>query len=302
MKRILITGASGFIGSHVALEAARAGWAVLGTYRSHPIALAGCGMARVELADRRQVMQLMSDYRPEAIVHAAAEANLDRCEQDPPAAERNNVVATQNVLEAAERVGAYVLFLSTDAVFDGERGMYREEDLPNPINVYAATKLRSEAAVLSTGRHGVVRTTINYGLRTAPHQGSFFQEVIAALREGRRIPVFTDQYRSPIAVGHTARALLELAGRRLAGPLRPAGPQRCSRTEFAEAIAKEFNLDKSLLEPQSQDELSFIARRSKDISLDVTKARSLLPNPLPALMGGIRAISITCPTSRVGEV
>ncbi len=289
--RILITGASGFIGSHLACEAVRAGWQTYGTYRSHPIEIPCCEMQRIDLAYREATLALIGQLCPQVIVHAAADANMDRCEENPEQAHRNNVVATENVVEGARSVGAYVVLISTDAVFDGERGFYAEEDLPNPTSVYARTKLLAESTVLGRTAGAVVRTSINYGHRLAPHQGSFHRDILNALQAGRSIPVFYDQFRNPIEVGHLARALLDLARIRYAGLLHIAGSQRCSRQDFAQAICRQFGLPTGLLIPKSEAEVAFRVRRPRDISMRVDKAQSLLGTPLPSLEMGLRALS-----------
>lgn len=290
MGRILITGASGFIGSHVTRSAARAGWDALGTYHSHPVQI-GCPLVEADLTERAQVHDLVRGFQPDVIIHAAANANMDRCEDDPAEARRCNITATEHLVEAAENANAYLIFISTDAVFDGTRGLYSEEDAPNPTSVYAETKLAAEQVVLGRLPAAVARTSINYGHRLAPHQGSFYQDVLNALQAGKRIPVFYDQFRNPIEVGHFADALLDLARHRYAGLLHIAGSQRCSRQDFAEVICRQFGLPTDLLDPRSQDEVTFRVARPKDISMRVDKARSLLSVPLPDLEMGLRALS-----------
>jgi dTDP-4-dehydrorhamnose reductase len=153
--------------------------------------------------------------------------------------------------------------------------------------VYGETKLAAERLLLERNTGIVVRTSFNYGFRIAPYQACFFEDIIQSIKSGKSVPLFYDQYRSPMEVDYLSKALLELAQLKVYGVLHVAGSQRCNRVEYATELCQQLNLSTDMLLPRSQDEIAFKAKRPKDISMNVSKAQSLLKTNLPDLQQGI---------------
>lgn len=268
---VLVTGVSSSPGYKAALSLARRGVEVVGVYNQHPVRVKGVETIRRDLT--RDARGLVREYKPDAVVHTAAMGNVDLCEEDRSACYRVNVEATRELLREAYRLGARIVYLSTDYVFDGVRGLYREEDTPSPVNFYGLTKLLGEEAALALG--GVVaRTSAVYGV--GPGRPNFGKVVVEKLMRGERVRAFTDQWLSPTLNTLLGEALAMLAVEAdYEGILHVAGP-RMSRYDFAVAVARAFGLDEGLIEPASMDSVDFKAPRPRDSSLDSSKASRML--------------------------
>jgi dTDP-4-dehydrorhamnose reductase len=185
-----------------------------------------------------------------------------------------------------------LIYVSTDYVFDGRRGGYRETDYPSPGNWYGLTKLAGELAAatcLPGADLAIVRTTF-YGLRVDGR--GFFNRCLATLTAGQGLDAAVDLISSPLPVTVLARALTELAGKRLGGIHHIAGAQRCSRYEFALAVARVHGLDASLVRPESRGAASLPGPRPRDVSLCVCRAQERLRVPLPTLVKGLEELSV----------
>lgn len=275
---LLVTGASGLLGSALARAARRLGLSVTGTYHEHALDLA-VPMVQADLADADGLRALAERLQPRWIAHCAAWTSVDGCEQDPARARRLNVDATAALASAGGRL-AYV---STDSVFDGKRGGYTEEDAPAPLNVYARTKLDGEKA--AGGGALVVRTNL-FGW--SPRGASLAEWVLRELRAGRPITGFHDVRFAPLLADDLAELLLELMRRGERGLLHLGAAAPVSKLEFARLLAQAFGLDASLIRPGSVDAAPLKAPRPKDTSLDSRKAQALLGRALPAVAEGIR--------------
>ena len=268
----LVTGVSSSPGYKIALRLASAGWEVLGVYNQHPVG--GISAVRWDLAAGAR--ELVRRYKPALIIHAAAIGDVDRCETEPQLCYLVNVVATREIASEAYRVGARVVYISTDYVFPGDRGLYREDDPPRPVNYYGLTKLLGEEAVLAVGG-AVVRTAWIYGL--GPGRLNFGRAVVERLSRGEEVRAVADQWGSPTLNTLLAEAVAKLAEREHSGVLHAAGP-RMSRYEFALAIAEAFGLPRELVKPISMSEVGYRAPRPRDSSLVSRRAVEMLGVPI----------------------
>ncbi|HNW60460.1 MAG TPA: NAD(P)-dependent oxidoreductase [bacterium] len=282
MPEMLLTGASGFLGGHL-FEKAQSRWQVTAISYRHPLP----GTSILDLRDAEACMALVRSRRPQVILHAAANANLDTCERDPAAAREINTTVVGHLLDAAAATGARLILVSTDMVFDGRAGHYTEADAVHPLSVYGETKVAAETLVLQAGgRHLVVRAALIYG--RPRHGGSSFSEWIEQrLRQGMPVPLYTDQYRSPIWVENLAEALLELAGSEISGLLHLGGANRIDRFSFAQQLCRSAGYDPALLQPTSMHAAVSDAPRPVDVSLDSRKAGMLLQTPLLDTAAGV---------------
>lgn len=246
---------------------------------------------RVDLADSGALMDLVRREKPRAILHAGALTAPDYCESHPAEADAVNVTSTGALAMAAFAADAHLTFISSDLVFNGRSGMYTELDPPDPTHHYARTKAQAEHFVRTASPDfAVVRPSFIYGEPLAGHQSSFSRMLMNSLRAGTPTRVFTDQYRSPIPVTALAAAVLEVSDRALSGVWHLGGPERVSRSEFARLLAKVADVDPSPLEDVSMDEVRLAAPRPRDVSLDVSKALSILRAPLPSPAEALRAL------------
>jgi len=175
-----------------------------------------------------------------------------------------------------------MVFISTDYVFNGEKGLYSEEDQPDPINYYGYTKLKAEEAVRSIlNDYCIVRTSVIFGSKPAAGKINFALWILESLKQKRRINVVIDQINSPTLNTNLAEAILEILDRKLMGLYHIAGATPISRYDFACLLAEEFKLERELIQPTTSDKINWIAKRPKNASLNVAKAkRSLKKKPL----------------------
>jgi dTDP-4-dehydrorhamnose reductase len=274
--KLLITGASGLLGGKLVQLATDAGHDVHSLYFEHSL-LEGRPQ-RLDITDRTAVENAMADKMPEVMIHAASITDLDLCERTPELAFRVNATATGFLAEACQKVKSRLIYLSTDYIFDGKRGNYRENDKPNPVNVYGKSKLLGEEEIArKAGDFCIARTSVLFGWGRR-HRPNFATWVHGNLRAGQRINVVTDQYATPTLSSDLARMLLEAAERRLNGIFHLSGSTRVNRYEFALLLARKFGFDEQLVTPVKAESINWIARRPFDSSLNVSKAQASLNN------------------------
>lgn len=270
-RRALVIGASGQVGRAVAQALAAAGHGVTGTYAARPVP----GLVPLDLRDDGALRALVGALRPAVCVLSSALTNVDRCEDEPALAEAVNARAPGVVAEACRAAGARLLLLSTEYVFDGAAGPYREDDPPAPLCVYGATKLEGERRALAACPDALaVRTTVVYS--HDPGGKNFVMQLRERLGAGQRMRVPQDQVSSPTYAPDLGAALAALAPRReVAGVLNVVGPDVLDRLSFAVRCARAFGLDEALLEPVTTASLGQRARRPLRAGLRVERLRAL---------------------------
>lgn len=282
MARLLITGAGGLLGANLALAAMAAGHRVIAVDFLHPIRHSEVESVQADLSHPGAALQVFAAHRPRWAVHCAAAVDVDACESDPETAFRLNRDMAGQVAMAARAVGARLVHISTDAVFDGERGGYAEEDEPRPVSVYGSSKLDGERIVLSECPEALVVRTNIFGWNARPKL-SLSEWFLERLRRGERCTGFTDVSFSPIAVGDLSLCLLRLLPMPVFGRLHLAGGETISKYEFGLRIARAFHLSPEPIVPGSVDSMRPGARRARRLGLEVHKAEALLGAPMPAL-------------------
>jgi dTDP-4-dehydrorhamnose reductase len=224
VTRLLVSGASGYLGAHAARLAAARGWAVTGTFHTRPTNLPGSTARPLDLTDRAAVHMAVADTRPDAILHTAC-SNRDA--ENVAAI----VPAARHLAEAAQAAGARLVHVSTDLVFDGEHAPYEDHSAPCPIMDYGRAKAEAEVVVaaLCPGA-AVVRPSLIWALDPLNKQTGWLVE---GVKRGSRVTLFTDEIRCPVHLDDLTRLLLALAERReVTGPLNAGGPQPLNRWAF----------------------------------------------------------------------
>lgn len=277
--RALVIGASGQVGRHLVAALAARGWEVTGTYAAKPAP----GLRRLEVTDAEAVRAALRELRPDVCVLSAAMTNVERCEDEPARAEAVNARAPAAVATACREVGARTVHLSTEYVFSGTAGPYREEDPPQPVSVYGRTKLEGEQAVLAADpRNLAVRTTVVFS--HDPAGMNFVMQLRAKLTAGERMRVPADQVSSPTYAPDLAAALADLCARPALSlpPGTPApqvlnvvGPDVLDRFAFAVRAARALGLPETLLEPVATAALGQKAPRPLRAGLTVERLASL---------------------------
>ncbi len=287
--RILVTGSSGLLGSAAIRLAIRGGHEVYSAYGNNRPE-AGIPL-RLDLTALQDIGRAVGRVDPDAIIHAAALTDVDRCERERDLAMRVNAEATAAIASAAREAGAFLVYISTDYVFNGERGLYSEEDEPDPVNFYGYTKLKGEEFVRErAGGYCIARASVIYGAVPASGKANFALWLIDKLGRGEEASVLVDQYISPTLNSSLARMVLEAAERGLEGIYHMAGADRVSRYDFAAKLCEVFGLDASLLKPARMGDMGWVARRPRDSSLDVSKAAGALRGKPLKLIEALRTL------------
>ena len=283
---LLLTGATGFLGRRLAPGLAGP-WRVVGASRS----ASGPDSAAMDLADPDSIRRAFDAVRPAAVLHSGAIAAPDECERDPALARRVNADATKILAGLCGAAGARLVFISTDLVFDGEKGRYDEDDAPNPLSTYGRVKLEAEEAAMARAPGAaVVRVSALYG-RSLGGRPCFADELRLALGEGRPIAAFTDQWRSPTAADRLPEVLLRiLDAPDLSGVFHWSGPDRATRFETALALCRAFGWDESLVRPSRMNDKRTLARRPRDSSLDSSRLSAALGLAPVTLAEGFAAL------------
>jgi len=272
MKRILVTGASGLLGSKI-VKLAEPSFEVIPTHNRRSLFK---NSVKMDITKSVEVFQVVAKMKPDLVMHVAAETRVDQCEKNKEDAWKVNAEGTKNVAVACGNINIKLIHVSTDYVFDGEKGLYVESDKPNPVNYYGWTKLNGEESIKENCPDYVIaRTSVLYGWH--PWKTNFVLWVLESLRRGEPITVVDDHYNSPTLADNLAEALLEMAAKDLSGVFHTAGSERINRYEFAVKIAKNFELDANMIRPVKMGELKmWIAKRPHDSSLCIRKAQKQL--------------------------
>ncbi len=230
----------------------------------------------MDISDRQQVKEAFKNIKPDVVVHAATLTDVDKCETHRELAWKVNVEGTKNIVEAAQNVGSFLIYISTDYVFSGEKGNYKENDQPKPINYYGLTKLKAEETVQTQPEYFIARPSVIYGSTPAAGKVNFALWLIETLRKGERVKIVTDQWNTPTLNTNLAEMTLEVVERRLTGIYHLCGATRVSRFEFATQIAQTYNLNTDLIDKALSSQFTWLAKRPTDSSLDTSKAQSTL--------------------------
>lgn len=276
MKRVLITGVSGFLGRYTAL-ALRDRYQVLGTYHRHTTALDGCELVALDVVDAAAVRTMLEAFRPDVVVHAAAFGDVDGCERDPEEATRVNVWGTECIAEGALAIGARLIHISTDQVYDGVKGDYDDADVAQPLMVYGHTKLAGERrAAAIYGAAVILRLALMYGWGT-PIRLNFVDWLAKRLGAGEEVPLFVDQYRTPLYVVQAAEAMARLiAAPDVRGLFNLGGGERITRYTFGLRFCDVFGYPRTLLKPVTMQSVRGLAARPRDCSMNSARISALL--------------------------
>jgi dTDP-4-dehydrorhamnose reductase len=284
--KLLITGASGLLGINLAVEAMRE-HDVVGVDRGK-LQSAPFSVVRADLSQTDAIDPLIDATRPDWLIHCAALANLEKCEENPSQAKTLNADLPGELATACAKRNIRFMHISTDAVFDGTKGgFYTEDDEPSPPGVYSQTKLDGECAVQEVNPQAIIARVNFYGwsLGGTRSLGEFF---VNSLSEGKPVNGFTDVVFCPMLVNDTARLLLEMLQKDLSGLYHVVGPQPMSKYQFGVEVARTFGLDENLISPRSVEGSGLTAKRSHNLWLSIHKLSTDLGHEIPKFSPGLR--------------
>jgi len=268
--KIFITGLSGLLGKALCYEG-RDKFNIYGTYFKKDIRCANVSSYKVDIRDKKSLDDLILSIKPDIAIHTAAITDVDFCEQDKESAYEINVNGSRNVLDAIKKLSGKFIYISSDYVFDGNKGYYKEEDIPNPLNYYGLTKLKGEILSLEYDKSLIIRTSI-YGFNPKGTKEGI-EGIIKNVREGLIIQAPFDMYNSIISVNMLSKIIYRLISENVKGICHIGTKGRISRYEFMEKLFSIFDLPKRNLVPIEfkNYQIKKIARRPQDVSLNTNK-------------------------------
>lgn len=277
--KILITGANGFLGCYLTDLLLKKGYIVIATGRGKTRLLFNNELFfynALDFIDAKSVDKVIDEYKPEVVVHAGAMSKPDECELNKDLAYKTNVKGTVNLLKAAAKYQSHFIFISTDFIFDGDKGMYREEESANPVNYYGMTKAEAECEVKKYDYNwSIVRTVLVYGKPLTGRNNLLF--VVKNKLENREVyKVVSDQVRTPTYIEDLVAGILAIIERKATGFYHLSGTDVLTPYEMACLTADFLKLDNGLLKKVTVKDFSEIAQRPLKTGLIINKAKKEL--------------------------
>ncbi len=270
---ILITGATGLLGKSL-IESNSRPHKIIGVYIGK-YKISDSENVRyysVDICDKRSMDKIFSENKIGVVIHTAGVADVDFCEKHYEAAYRSNVTGTENMIELCIRANAKLVYVSTNAVFDGNNAPYKENDKVNPINKYGMMKVECEKKVSAAFKDSlIIRPILMYGWNNDRERNNLVTSLLIKLAKSEAVNMVTDIYDNPLSSHQCADAIWALLENGKHGTYHIAGKDMVNRYEYALAIAEIFGLDNTLIKPVDSSFFSQIAPRPKNTSYDTSK-------------------------------
>ena len=270
--KFLVTGSAGLIGHQVVKDLSETHEVFSCYNKSKP----EFGIpTKMDLLNHEMISNVLSEKNPDIVIHLGAMTAVDLCDTQQDNALKINSQATEILAKECSKINSFMVYVSTDYVFNGNSGLYKENAVTNPLGFYGKSKLLGEKSIQNFSSNWcIARTSTPFGLH--PTKKSFPIWVIENLQKQKQIDVLTDQFTSPTYVPSLSRMLIEISERHLTGIIHVAGASKISRYEMASLVSDKLGLDGKLLREISINDIKWEAQRPKDSSLNVSKAISIL--------------------------
>ena len=284
--KVIVVGGSGLLGQQFVYLLKQKKFDVYATYHSELINKDGFFPLNITKIDDTNAF--ITGIKPDVVVLTAAFTDVDACEQRKETALSVNVTGTGNVANACESVGAKMVYISSDYVFNGEKGNYNEVDNTDPVDYYGFTKLKGEEQVQNIcSDYIIARTSVLYG----GYKPNFVTWMLSKLKQNKSISIVTDQIVSPTHTLDLSEQLLTLLDHDARGIFHTAGGEIISRFDLAVRTAELFDFDVTLVKPTLMKEMKWVAKRPKNSSLNVSKITKFKkPYPLEKSLGLLRKV------------
>ena len=304
MKKILITGSNGLLGQKLVelLKMTTGRYDAVGEPHNVVIATArgenrlpfteGYEYQSMDITNREQVQEVVANIKPDVIIHTAAMTNVDQCESEKGACWAQNVSSVEYLVEACAKIDCFLLHVSTDFIFDGKSGPYKEDAEANPISFYGWSKYAAEKAVTNSNiRWAIARTVLVYGIAHDMSRTNIILWVKKSLEDGKNIKVVTDQWRTPTLAEDLAKGCALIAEKETEGIFNISGKDFLTPYEMAIMTADYFKLDKSLISQADSTTFSQPAKRPPRTGFDLSKSQQVLDYQPVSFMEGIEILA-----------
>ena len=285
--KIFFTGISGLLASNLAWYF-RERAEVSGVFNNHPVAMPGVAAFALNLEDYPATRAALSRLNPDVVVHCAGRTDVDNQEGDPEGSWRANVLTTRVLLDALRDHPARFVYISSESIYPGIKGPYRETDPAQPRNEYGRTKLAGEQLTAARPGSLTLRTNIfGWNIRNKQHLAEWF---LHNLQQHQPVSGFTDALFSPLYTRHFAELLERSLAAGLSGVFNLASQDAMSKHAFGRCLAELFQLNPELVQAKTLRQAALRAPRGNDLRLDVSKLQAALPHrPLPTMAAGLQA-------------
>ena len=263
--KTLVLGGSGFVGYYITKY-----FKGIGTSSSQKE-----GYIKLDITNEMEVKETLQNMKPDLVINSTAIADVDLCEKEADKAMLVNGTSVEWLAELSSKINAKFIQISTDYVFDGEKGDYTENDKPNPINEYGKSKLVGENNALKYDSI-VLRIEMPYGVNLSKNKNVFFESVLRSFKQNKPVNAATDQIISPTFVEDVPRIINALVENNQSGTFHLASKEKLSRYEFVEKMADVFGFSRGGINPTSLDYFKFIAKRPKKTSLNIDKISKIV--------------------------
>lgn len=274
--RILVTGSNGLLGQKlISLLSAKNDVELLATSKGENRVTNQIGYQyeSLDITNSKEIYNVFNRFRPEVVINTAAMTNVDACESNKELCWDLNVNAVKYLIEASKEYNFHLVHLSTDFVFDGEEGPYKESDYPNPLSYYGNSKFESEKLLQESNiKWSIVRTIIVYGIAENMSRSNIVLWAKEALEKGDPLTIVDDQYRSPTLAEDLALACWLIADKRMEGIYHISGKDIMSIIDLVYRVAEYYGYDKSIISPIASSSLNQTAKRPPKTGFILDKA------------------------------
>jgi len=295
-KRILITGSNGLLGQkliHLILDCSYHTLLATSKGSNRVQSREDFSFTSMDITDQANVIDVVANFRPDVIINTAAMTNVDACESNKGACVSMNINGVENLVNACLAHNIHLIHLSTDFVFDGDAGPYKEDDTPNPLSFYGQSKYDAEQIILNSGlkNWSIARTIIIYGLVENMSRSNIILWAKSALEKGSVINIVDDQFRSPTYANDLAKGCLLIAEKEKNGIFHLSGKDSMSILELVERVADFYGLEKSNINPIKTSSLNQAAKRPPVTGFILNKANQELGYSPLSFNEGLKALT-----------
>ncbi len=291
--RILLTGANGLLGQKLVRHIHKnSNHDFLATGRGKKRFKYPAGYQELDISNLKNVEDVFNDFKPDAVIHTAAMTNVDECELNKENCFLSNVTSVKILVEVAEKLNSFFLYLSTDFIFDGNTGMLDEDQQASPVNYYGETKLEAERIVMNSKiPWAIARTVLVYGIVEDMSRSNIILWVKNSLQEGKKINVVDDQWRTPTLAEDLADGCFRIVDQKQTGIFNISGKDYLTPYQMALKTADYFGLDKSLIQKTDSTIFTQPAKRPMRTGFDISKARTVLGYHPQSFEKGIETVA-----------
>ena len=280
MKKILITGSNGLLGQKIVQQwKEEQNFELIATARGENriTEIADFQYVSMDITKEENVLEVISEYKPDYVINTAAMTNVDQCEEDQELCRKLNVDAVEYLIKACEKTGSFLLHLSTDFIFDGKEGPYLETAKPNPLSFYGQSKLDAEHLIQQSNiKWSIARTVLVYGITEGMSRSNIILWVKNSLESGKELQIVNDQWRTPTLAEDLAKGCLLICEKNAEGVFNISGKDLLNPYQMAMETVDFFGLDGSLISETDGSKFKQKAKRPPKTGFVIDKAKEML--------------------------